>query len=296
MIQYLKMFQKSRQGGFTLVELVIYVGIFSIASVFLTGTLITTLRVQSKELANNEVMGQITLVIQTVQRLVRDSSLIEKVYDGAESPSNLTCPTSSQFCTVKLRMQDPALDPTYIRGDAAGFVYVKQGAGDEVALTNDRVVLDSLQFKKNDIAGGHATLQVDSTMHYNSTSQQLAATRSLRTVVGRVNAAVFDSNLLPGADNSYDFGTASGPQRWKEGHFAGNVTIGGNVGIGTTTDLDQILTINGGITLRTTDGRPECNSISRGTFWVTQSAAGTKDDVEVCAKNAADAYDWRTIY
>jgi hypothetical protein len=42
--------------------------------------------------------------------------------------------------------------------------------------------------------------------------------------------------------------------------------------------------------------RPTCASTVRGMFWVTRSSAGVKDAVEVCAKDAADAYGWRTIY
>jgi len=34
----------------------------------------------------------------------------------------------------------------------------------------------------------------------------------------------------------------------------------------------------------------------RGTIWVTRGGAGVADTVQVCAKDAADAYAWRTIY
>jgi hypothetical protein len=33
-----------------------------------------------------------------------------------------------------------------------------------------------------------------------------------------------------------------------------------------------------------------------GAFWVTQGGAGVKDPVEVCAKDAANAYAWRNFY
>lgn len=39
-----------------------------------------------------------------------------------------------------------------------------------------------------------------------------------------------------------------------------------------------------------------CDSTTRGMFFVTNGGAGVKDNVEVCAKDAADAYAWRTIY
>jgi len=60
----------------------------------------------------------------------------------------------------------------------------------------------------------------------------------------------------------------------------------------TTGDLN----LNGGIKLNTVTAKPACSSTYRGMFWVTQSAAGVKDVVEVCAKDAGDAYAWRSIY
>lgn len=75
------------------------------------------------------------------------------------------------------------------------------------------------------------------------------------------------------------------------------VDSAGNVGIGTSAiSSGQKLEINGGVTLATATSKPACNSTTRGTFWAVQSGAGVKDTVEVCAKDAADAYAWRTIY
>lgn len=42
--------------------------------------------------------------------------------------------------------------------------------------------------------------------------------------------------------------------------------------------------------------RPTCDSSARGTYWQTYGGAGVADTVAVCAKDAADAYDWRVIY
>ncbi len=41
---------------------------------------------------------------------------------------------------------------------------------------------------------------------------------------------------------------------------------------------------------------PTCAAAIRGMFWYNAGAAGVKDTVQVCAKDAADAYAWRTIY
>jgi hypothetical protein len=52
----------------------------------------------------------------------------------------------------------------------------------------------------------------------------------------------------------------------------------------------------GGIKFVTPSTKATCNSTNRGMYWHTLGGAGVKDDVEVCAKDAADVYAWRTIY
>jgi hypothetical protein len=84
---------------------------------------------------------------------------------------------------------------------------------------------------------------------------------------------------------------------------AGNVLLGidsgsnlqGYVGIGTIAPTQE-LEINGGMRLNTVTDKPTCDNTVRGTFWTAQGGTGVKDTVEVCAKDGADAYDWRTLY
>lgn len=87
-------------------------------------------------------------------------------------------------------------------------------------------------------------------------------------------------------DNSLNLETASG-----------NITMltTGEVGIGTY-GATQKLEVNGGMRLNTNTAKPTCDTTARGTFWAFKGGAGVKDTVEVCAKDAGDAYAWRTIY
>jgi hypothetical protein len=41
---------------------------------------------------------------------------------------------------------------------------------------------------------------------------------------------------------------------------------------------------------------PTCDESARGLIWTVAGGAGVADTVKVCAKDAADAYDWRVIY
>jgi hypothetical protein len=86
--------------------------------------------------------------------------------------------------------------------------------------------------------------------------------------------------------------TAYGAVGWVERM---RLTNAGRLGIGTAAPA-AALEVNGGARLNTTAAKPACSVSQRGTFWVTQGAAGVKDSVQVCAKDAANAYAWRTIY
>lgn len=73
------------------------------------------------------------------------------------------------------------------------------------------------------------------------------------------------------------------------------VTSNGNVAIGTK-NASRELEVNGGVRLNTGKAKPTCNASNRGTFWVTKQGPGVEDSVEVCIKNAADLYVWKTLF
>ena len=45
-----------------------------------------------------------------------------------------------------------------------------------------------------------------------------------------------------------------------------------------------------------TVAQPACNAAQRGRIWQTLGGTGVKDQVTVCAKDALDAFAWRTLY
>jgi hypothetical protein len=93
------------------------------------------------------------------------------------------------------------------------------------------------------------------------------------------NATAIGANAVVSADNALVLGDSSV-----------------SVGIGTSTPTAK-LDVTGGVRLnKDNSGKPSCDATTRGTFWFTQGGAGVKDSAEVCAKDAANGFAWRTLY
>ena len=265
--------------GFTILELLIFAAIFSIMSVAFLSALVSAIQVQVKQIAASEVNQQSQFLLATIQYYVQNSSLVELSSDTATT-------------TLKLRMSSSSTDPLYIYL-SGNVVYLKQtDSGAAEPLTSARVTVSNLTFTKRANNPGHDSVNVLFTIAYNTASPTQSFLQNLQLSVARVGAATFDSNVVPASNNTYKLGTAA--LDWQ----SINNTLffsSSNVGIGASSP-GQTLEVNGGLRLNTVTAQPTCASAQRGTFWVTQSASGTKDMVDVCVKNAANAYIWSTIY
>jgi len=186
--------------AFTLIELLIYTAIFAVVGGLMTGILVTVTQVQQRQSSTTEVTGQLNFVMQRLRQLVSESSNIE--IDAGVTTS-----------TLKLRMKDPAKDPTCI---SLVNGVIKLAEGPDLSnpnncttttsdLTSDRVIVDTLNFKKFTQYPGHDTVSIDIQISYNSQNPKSRIQRTLSTAIARVSAATFDSNLLPGS-TSYEIG------------------------------------------------------------------------------------------
>jgi hypothetical protein len=203
----------------------------------LTSILTTTTKTQVQQTSQDKLSGELSFSMQTIQRLAQSASLIE-----------MNAGTTSS--TLKLRMQNLSQDPTliYLSG---GTIYIQQGTSTPQALTDSQVSVSSLQFQKFSQYPGKDVVQIDIAM--NDPLQPNGLARSLRSAISRASAATFDSDLIPGADNSYSVGGGAG-NRWKNAQFSGTVSIANQLGIGTLAPsypLD-IETANNGIFVSST--------------------------------------------
>ena len=227
--------------GFTLMELLIYVGIFSIAAGLLTGVLFTVLKVQQKESSSTEVTQQLNFVMQTIQRLVKESSAI--IVNSTSTDFSNDATTGTSQARLVLRMKDSGANPTtdkdpivIWKDSSTNVIKMSEGIGSNQKisdLTNNRVIADKLEFMKLVQYPGHDTVSIDMQLTYNSNNIQEKFSRSLRSAIARVSAATFDSNLLPGSNNTFDLGYTG--NTWRNAIFSGDLFVGGNVGIGTVT-------------------------------------------------------------
>ncbi len=274
------MFKKSNQA-FTLVEIMIYSAILVVVSTLLISILTVVTRIAGTENASSEIVNQGNFIIQTIQRLVRESSSLE---------------VSSDFKTLSIYLPSYTINPVRIVFDSINKKLNLTDASGVSVLNTSKISIDSLVFKKLSNAGALDIVGVDLILSFNSSKPDQALTRTLSTAISRANAAQFDTGVFPSVDNSLDLGAIN--QRWKNGLLSGNLTIGGSVGVGGAAAPSSPIKfeINGGIMINTNISKPTCGAAYRGMFWVTQGAAGVKDDVSVCAKDAANAYSWRVIY
>ncbi|MBI5732917.1 type II secretion system protein [Candidatus Jorgensenbacteria bacterium] len=217
-----KLIKTTKLNGFTLVEMLIYVGIFAVSAVFLVGILTVATRTELKRISSNEVNQQLTFAASTIQRLVRESSLIENGVGVSSS-------------TLVLRMKSSGMDPTKVYVSSS-MLYIRQGAGLPTALTSDKVSVSQFFVTKYENPGNLAVVQVDLTLDYATANPQAKNSQTWRSAISRVSAATFDDNIVPGG-SSYYIGQTTG-QTWQNVYVgtgsaaAPSYTFGGDPDVG----------------------------------------------------------------
>lgn len=196
--------------GFSLFEILIYTAIVATIGSLFGGILLSVTQIQSRETSTIKVNQQLNFTMNNIQRLIRESSFIELAAGTATS-------------TLRLRMKDPAKDPTIVTASGT-IATLKQGAAATFELTTSEVVVDKLSFLKIASYPGHDSVQVDLTLSYNTSNPIQQFSKAVTSAVARVSAASFDSDLVPGSDNSFDVGLSGA--RWQDLNLSGNLIVG----------------------------------------------------------------------
>jgi len=263
--------QKNRsRSGFSLIELLLYVTLFITASVLIVGVLESIVRIQGHENAVSTVTSETNFVMQAIQRVVRETSLIQ------EASSSLL-----------LRAKNLTKDPTRIYL-SSNTIYLQEGNAAPVALTTAQVNASGLTFTKFSNPPSKDTVQIDLTIAYNTSNPRSVFSKTLRSAISKVSAVTFDSSLIP-SDTNLKIGTGS--QKWQDAFFSGAVSVDGDF----TVDIDtlKVDVLNGFVGVGTSS--PESTLTIGGSNYLqigTRSGAPPSGDCDADAEHGRMIYDY----
>jgi hypothetical protein len=149
---------------------------------------------------------------------------VDIVYEGSDPGTPCT-----SHCSVRLRVSDPALDPTIISSDING-VYIKEGDNPQVTITSPNIKITSLVFDKIGNPGGLSTITMTVALVYNTPDPTLQIAKTLSSAIAHVSAATFDTDLLPDSSESRSIGGSS--LKWRDLTVSDGVIVSGTAGVG----------------------------------------------------------------
>jgi type II secretory pathway pseudopilin PulG len=137
--------------GFTLIETLIYVAIFSL----FIGTLISFLNVMTTSRLNNQIVLEVSN---------QGDQIIRTIVRSIENADAINIPIISNTSSIlSLATSDSLTNPT-IFSLIGGIIYIKEGTGPQVALTNNNVTVNNLNFSNLALPSTSGSIQIRMTM------------------------------------------------------------------------------------------------------------------------------------
>jgi len=146
---------KNTRQGFTLIELILYVGITAVILLTAGAIGMNILFGKSKLLAVEEVSQNARFAMEVIVERVRDSNGINTPVPGSGSP------------TISLSMSNPAQDPTVFTA-TSGLIWLQEGTSSSVALTSQDVIVTNVQFSNVSYPGATGTVRIEFTVESNN--------------------------------------------------------------------------------------------------------------------------------
>lgn len=142
------------QKGFTLVEIIIYIGILALIITALASFGFSVMSSNSKTAAVAEVQANARTALDVIAQKIRASSGINSVSVGDPG-------------TLSLSMSDASKNPTIFNLNADnGRLQIKEGAGSTVFFTSNDVRVANLVFTDYSQAGERGHIRVNITVEY----------------------------------------------------------------------------------------------------------------------------------
>lgn len=139
--------------GFSLIELILYIGIISVFILVVFQFIFIFVDARSKDQTISEVEDQGAQALKQITQLIRNSEAITSPIKG-ESASSLT-----------LDVIDPLKDPTII-DLSNGVIRIKEGVNNYINLTNDYVVVSDLLFNNVSKEKNTGIIKIDFTINF----------------------------------------------------------------------------------------------------------------------------------
>ena len=125
--------KRQKNMGISLVETIIYVAIFSM--------IVTTFVTFSSSMTTSRLHNQMTLEIND-----QGSRAMKTITQAIRNASIVTSPTiGNADSSLTLSMYSSPVNPT-IFSVSSGILYITEGAGSQIALTNSKVIVSNLTF------------------------------------------------------------------------------------------------------------------------------------------------------
>jgi len=131
--------QKTKDKGFTILEMVVYIGILAIVFVVLISFLLWMVRANTKTVAMQQVASSARSAIDEMAKEIRE----------AESVYTPTYASSTQISFETRKNPPPGEDSTYIDFFLCGTrLCVRREGANPIALTSQNVIVSNLSFQE----------------------------------------------------------------------------------------------------------------------------------------------------
>lgn len=142
-----------KHQGFTLIELVLYIGIVSIILTTVTSLLIAIFSARSKSQTVSEVEQNGNVAIQIISQVLRNATSINTPTQGNSGSS------------LSINVTDSAKSPT-VFDISNGVLRITEGTSQPVNLTSNRITVSNLTVKNLSAGSSFQTAKVNFTVSY----------------------------------------------------------------------------------------------------------------------------------
>lgn len=163
-----------RKEGFTLIEILIYVAIFSVILFSMITFVFRVIEDRTKTIVDREVQQNTRFVLDRINETARNAIRIKVPSPNATSTA------------LVLKMADPVLDPTRFELKG-GVVWMKEGKRNARPLTTSQVTVTSLLFSNVSYAGTPGAVKTDLSLEYRNTTGRIEYDKSLTVVSNSVS-------------------------------------------------------------------------------------------------------------